>query len=75
MEEILIKIKLKKQISPKTILRKMVNQALQARVIDSMRPKVGKFVMRLSDEEREILRELKSDDIKNAGLPRYNIPT
>lgn len=60
-----------KKRSAKTILHELTKQAMMGSVIESMRPKVGKYVLRLPPEDREILQTLKSDDIKNDGVPEW----
>ena len=64
-----------KGLSAKTILHEIAEQAVEARMLDSLKPKVGKFVLRLSPEKRRILRTLKSEDIKNDGQVQLNKPS
>jgi len=60
-----------KKRSAKAILHEIAEQAMIASLIDSMRPKVGKFVLRLPPEDREILKTLKSEDIANDGVIQF----
>jgi len=56
--------------SPKLILTRISTQVLEKRVFSSMedRKPPGHVILSLPEEERKILRELKSDDIKNDTL-------
>jgi hypothetical protein len=58
--------------SPKQIVKQMAAKARMDCVISSRRGEVGEYIKRLSPEEREVLKELKAEDIKSdvPYLPR-----
>lgn len=54
------------------LLQKLVDNADFLRYSDLRnQPDVGFFITRLSDEERELLKTLKSDDIGNVRWPLW----
>jgi hypothetical protein len=62
-----------KQRSAKSVLARVANQAVWERMLTGDRPsrkrKVGEVIMKLSPEEREVLKQLRSEDIKTDKLP------
>lgn len=60
-----------KRVSPKRILHRTAEYAWMMAMLDSCPRPVGYYINRLSQKEKDILKELKSDDIKNQGFTRY----
>jgi len=62
-----------KRRSAKTLLATIANASIWRRILQADRPnknsKPGEVIQKLSAEEREILKGLKSDDIKDDKLP------
>jgi len=62
----------KKSNSPRRCLVDEAHNASMTQLYYTMRhqQEPGWWIKRLPDEKRELLRKLKSDDIKNDGLPK-----
>ena len=56
---------------PLQLISKLANRAFEMRLFDSMKRKVGQQILSLPEKERETLKQLKSNDIKNIRWPPF----
>lgn len=65
---------MKKQRSPRSILRKMIRKGIERSILGAVpahRFPPGEIITKYSSpEDREIIKELKSSDIEKEGLPK-----
>lgn len=53
----------------KDLIAELAEQALIRRFCDSMKPKIGQMIERLTEQDRELIKQLKADDISNVRWP------
>ena len=56
---------------PLQLISRLANRALDMKLFGSIRPKIGQQILSLTEREREILKRLKSNDIKNVRWPPF----
>jgi hypothetical protein len=54
------------------VLRRAINIGIERAILNpEFKPRPGAIMERLTPDERKALTELTSDEIKDAGLPKY----